>query len=209
MFPLEKTIGIQELSLECKSGDGFLDVAVYYDDLAQIFELKIQNNLTEKNKNEKYDEAISQIYSREYLSQVMMKIQSEENKRNIRRVELIPAVLYKLNGNGKWLCQMEKRHVFPKEEAIELVETLNKCISSSSKNKIIKRIIQEKENQSNLELQKKNLKQEEELLQNENQKVIKVITSSQRKSQNLRMQTRSQKNNLEFENKRKGAMEKL
>ena len=88
------------------SGNGYLDIIMYFHDRADIYELKFILRSTIYNAEKTLQEALGQIHKKKYMSTVIERINGEESKNGINSIRLIPMLLCKMSSEGDYQCKI-------------------------------------------------------------------------------------------------------
>ena len=88
------------------SGNGYLDIIMYFHDRADIYELKFILRSTIYNAEKTLQEALGQIHKKKYMSTVIERINGEESKNGINSIKLIPMLLCKMSSEADYQCKI-------------------------------------------------------------------------------------------------------
>ena len=95
-----------KIGLQSSSGNGYLDIIMYFHDRADIYELKFILRSTIYNAEKTLQEALGQIHKKHYMSTVIERINGEESKNGINSIKLIPMLLCKMSSEADYQCKI-------------------------------------------------------------------------------------------------------
>ena len=94
------------IGMNSSSGTGYLDLIIYFEDRADIYELKFILRSTISNAEKTLKRALKQIHEKKYMSTVIEKINRENSKRDINSIKLIPMLLCKMDSEADYQCKI-------------------------------------------------------------------------------------------------------
>ena len=147
-FTYSKGASQYKIATQASSGEGFLDLVIYFSDRADIYELKFDPKDTVYNVDTTLKSALDQIYKKNYMATVMHKIKEEKSKISVESIKLIPMLLHKMGSEADYQCQVGEVKEHAIKEAIEISQERTDNISKKNIDKLTLDELKEKINKS-------------------------------------------------------------
>lgn len=147
-FTYSKGASQYKIATQASSGEGFLDVVIYFSDRADIYELKFDSKGTVYNVDTTLKSAFDQIYKTNYMATVMHKIKEEKSKISVESIKLIPMLLHKMGSEANYQCQVGEVKEHAIKEAIEISQERTDNIGKKNIDKLTLDELKEKINKS-------------------------------------------------------------
>ena len=105
-FILSKNSENYKIWLQSSSGNGDLDIIIYFHDRVDIYKLKFILRSTVNNAEKTLEEVLEQIHEKKYVPNAIEKINGDESKKRINSIRLIPMLLCKMDSEADYQCKI-------------------------------------------------------------------------------------------------------
>jgi hypothetical protein len=147
-FIRSKNASQYKIVTQASSGGGYLDVIVYFNNRADLYELKFELKVTNRNVKKILEDALQQIYIKDYMSTIIHKISGDESKKSIKSIKLIPMLLYRIGSEADYQCQVGEVKNHTIEDARKISAEKSKGVGKNINKKKVSILVSDDEEEN-------------------------------------------------------------